>query len=271
MTLILLALAAGVLIGLSLGVLGGGGSILAVPAFLLLGQSPVQATTGSLVVVGVSALVGAVAAARAGTVLVGRGLAFGIAAVGGAVLGGKLSLRVPEQVLLLCFAGLLLVITALLVVRDHRSARAGAPVSDDAWHAGEPLLQVAPTFRCDCPRALVWLLAATGVGLLTGFLGVGGGFLVVPALVLALGVPQRIAGGTSLVVIAVTSATALAVRGGAGAAPDWPLVAVLAATAAVAALAGVRLAGRVDTRLLSRLFAALLVVVAVGVTAAALP
>ena len=84
------------------------------------------------------------------------------------------------------------------------------------------------------------LVTATVVGLLTGFLGVGGGFLVVPALVLALGLPMEFAAGTSLVVIAVTSAAALAVRTGTGIHPDWGLVALLTGAAVVGGYIGAR-------------------------------
>ena len=90
----------------------------------------------------------------------------------------------------------------------------------------DPIITFSPTFACQCPRALKVLVTATAVGLLTGFLGVGGGFLVVPALVLALALPMEYAAGTSLVVITVTSASALAVRAGVGAQPDWGLVAL---------------------------------------------
>ena len=100
---------------------------------------------------------------------------------------------------------------------------------------------------CDCPRAAKVLVTATAVGLLTGFLGVGGGFLVVPALVLALALPMTYAVGTSLVVITLTSAAALAVRAGVGTAPDWGLVAALTAASAAGGIAGARLADRIDT------------------------
>src|SRR5207342_423450 len=90
-----------------------------------------------------------------------------------------------------------------------------------------PIIAFSPDFACQCPRALKVLVTATVVGLLTGFLGVGGGFLVVPALVLALGLPMDLAAGTSLVVITLTSAAALAVRAGTGVHPDWGLVALL--------------------------------------------
>ena len=98
---LVLAVVAGALIGLSLGALGGGGSILAVPVLVYaLGQSPAQATTGSLVVVGVTSLVGAVTAHRAGNVLLARGVTFGVVAIGGAVAGARASAHVPEPVLL---------------------------------------------------------------------------------------------------------------------------------------------------------------------------
>ena len=95
---LLLAVAAGALIGLSLGALGGGGSILAVPVLVyLLDQSASQATTGSLVVVGVTSLIGAIAAHRAGNVLLGRGLVFGLVAIGGAVAGAEARTRLPTR------------------------------------------------------------------------------------------------------------------------------------------------------------------------------
>src|SRR5690606_3624359 len=123
MTLVL-AVVAGVLIGLSLGALGGGGSILAVPALLYLAdQSPSQATTGSLVVVGVTALIGAVAAGRTGHVMLGRGGVFGLVAVGGAVLGAKASARINEDVLLALFAALMLLVGVIMAVRQLHQGR----------------------------------------------------------------------------------------------------------------------------------------------------
>ena len=124
---ILLAVVAGALIGLSLGALGGGGSILAVPVLVYaLGESPAQATTGSLVVVGVTSLIGALTALRAGNVLLGRGVVFGLVAVGGAALGARASTQVPEPVLLAAFAALMLVVGGLMATRQVRAARAGA-------------------------------------------------------------------------------------------------------------------------------------------------
>ena len=187
---LLLAAAAGVLIGLSLGALGGGGSILAIPVLVYaLGQTPSQATTGSLVVVGVTSLISAVAAYRAGNVLLPRGITFGVLSIGGAAAGAKLSAHVSEPVLLAAFAGLMLVVGGLMAVRQLHtrpelqtegaserqlaavaSKRAGAAPAAGRSAAGngvgsslprarrplldDPIITFSPTFACQCPRAL---------------------------------------------------------------------------------------------------------------------
>ena len=262
---LLVTVAAGLLIGLALGALGGGGSVLAVPVLVyLLDQSAVQATTGSLVVVGVTSAVGAVTAHRAGAVLLARGATFGLVATGGATVGALGSSRVPEPVLLASFAGLLVVVAGVMVARqlssrreDERGGRSGAHRA----RFDDPILSISPSFLCPCPRALKVLVTATAVGLLTGFLGVGGGFLAVPALVLALALPMHYAAGTSLVVITITSVTALLVRSGTGPPPDWTLVGLLTAAAVVGGWTGARIATRLSTRRLQAVFTALLVVV----------
>jgi uncharacterized membrane protein YfcA len=278
----LVALLAGALIGLSLGALGGGGSILAVPVLVsLLGQTASQATTGSLVVVGVTSVVGALSAHRSGHVLVARGLGFGVVAIGGATLGAQASTHVSDEVLLAAFAALMLVVGAVMAVRQVQQVRerdrhcaAGSSPSQDhprRYALDDPIVTFSPTFACACPRALKVLLTATVVGLLTGFLGVGGGFLVVPALVLALGLPMTYAVGTSLVVISLTSAAALAVRVGVGVSPDWALVAALTGASVVGGLVGTRLAARVGTAKLSAAFTVLVLAVAGHTATQALP
>lgn len=266
-----LALVAGALIGLSLGALGGGGSILAVPVLFALGQTPTQATTGSLVIVGVTSLAGAVTAHRAGNVLLARGVTVGAVATGGAVAGARASAAVPEPVLMAAFAVLLLVVAGLMVARQWRNRGAPAGAHAARPQLDDPIITFSPTFMCQCPRAFKVLVTATAVGLLTGFLGVGGGFLVVPALVLALALPMGYAAGTSLVVITITSTTALATRAGTGLSPDWWLVAALTLTAVAGSIAGARLAARTDTRRLTVAFTALVVAVAAYTAARALP
>lgn len=256
------AIVAGLLIGLSLGALGGGGSILAVPVLVyLLDQSPVAATTGSLLIVGVSALTGALAAGRRGNVYVGRGVTFGLIGVIGAALGATWSVHVEPEVLLASFAALMFVVAAVMLARQLR------PGTDrDAAEVDGPLIAVSPTFMCNCPRALKVVVTAIGVGLLTGFFGVGGGFLVVPALVLALSLNMPVAVGTSLLVIAINSAAALFVRVGQGVDLDWAPVIALTVAAVAGSLAGARAAAHVNSKALGLAFSILLIGVA-GYTA----
>jgi uncharacterized membrane protein YfcA len=270
---LLVAAAAGALIGLSLGALGAGGSILAVPVLVhLLGQSASQATTGSLVVVGITSVAGAVAALRAGNVLLGRGVVFGAVAVGGAAAGAKLSTHVSDAVLLAAFAVLMLFVGGVMAVRQARHARARRHLAEVLRPSfDDPIISFREGFMCDCPRAVKVLVTATAVGMLTGFLGVGGGFLVVPALAVALAVPLRYAAGTSLVVMSLTSAAALAVRSGLGATPSWPPVLVLTAAAALGGVAGARLALRADTHQLAIAFTVLVLGVAAWTATRALP
>jgi uncharacterized membrane protein YfcA len=274
MVTLLLAVLAGALIGLSLGALGGGGSILAVPVLVyLLDQSASQATTGSLVVVGVTSLTGAVIAHRAGNVKLARGATFGLVAIGGAAAGARASSLVSESVLLGSFAALMLLVGGLMALRQVRhpshqpgdGAQAARPALDD------PIISLRQGFLCDCPRAVKVVVTATAVGLLTGFLGVGGGFLVVPALTLALALPMEYAAGTSLVVITLTSASALLVRAGAGATPDMDVVAALTAASTMGGILGARLADRTDTSRLAVAFTVLVLVVAAYTAARALP
>jgi uncharacterized membrane protein YfcA len=244
----LLAVLAGLLIGLSLGALGGGGSILTVPAMVyLLGQSPHQATTASLLVVGIAAVVGAAAHARAGRVRLRTGAIFGVLGIAGSYAGSRASAAVPADVLLAGFGLLMLAVAAVMIARRRGQGparRAAAPTGGTR-------------------HTILVAAAATGVGLITGFFGVGGGFVVVPALVLVLGFDMPTAAGTSLVVIAVNSAAALAARAGHGSLTlNWALVGAFTAAAVIGVLAGGRLAGRASPQRLSAAFTVLIVAVA---------
>lgn len=260
----LLAIPLGLLIGLALGALGGGGSILTVPALVyVLGQDPRAATTSSLLIVGTASLFALIPHARAGHVRVGQGLLFGALGTAGSFAGSALSARVPPQVLLTAFAALMLVVAALML-RHH-------DMGEQHERATEPIIRFRP-FAYDGARVAKVVLTATAVGLLTGFFGVGGGFALVPALVLVLGYPMPVAVGTSLLVIAVNSGTALAARIGMGVGDlDWTLIAVFTAAAMAGSLLGGRITARADPQHLSRAFAALLVVVALYTAARSLP
>jgi len=291
-----IAIPAGLLIGLSLGALGGGGSILTVPVLVyLLHQPPHAATAGSLLIVGITATAGMAAHQRAGRVRLAPGATFGVLGIAGAYAGTRLSSSIQPDLLLALFAALMLVAAAAMARRRRGAAGQHVPAtaSPPAPHeAAVPVdlgvsssRAVAVTATLDRPavavrtqapsvagrrpggtaavrQGLKVVAAATGVGLLTGFFGVGGGFVIVPALVLALGFEMPIAVGTSLLVIAINSAAALAARLGGHVQLDWPLLGVFILAALAGTLAGNRVASRVDASRLTAAFTILLVAVA---------
>ena len=264
----LLVVPVALLIGLSLGALGGGGSILTVPALVyLLGQDPRLATTSSLVIVGLTSLVALIPHARRGNVRFGQGLAFGALGTAGSFAGAAASGLVPPAVLLSAFAALMVLVAVLMLRRSFRRSRAAESAG---MAAGPPMLTLRP-FTVDGPRVAKIVLTATGVGLLTGFFGVGGGFALVPALVLALSFEMPVAVGTSLLVIAVNSGTALAARASSGVQIDWAVVATFTAVAIVGSLVGGRIAGRVSPQHLTRAFAVLLIAVAAYTAVRSIP
>jgi uncharacterized protein len=237
----LIAIPFGVAIGLLLGLLGGGGSILTVPVLVyVLGEPVKDATTESLLIVGVTALAGAFAAARARRVCWRVGLAFAGAGAFGSLGGTALNRVVDARALLLGFA-LLLLAAAFAMLRGRTSSASRPAPVHVAWG-----------------RVLV---AGTATGVLTGFFGVGGGFVIVPALMLAVGLPLTAAIGTSLLVIALTSAVALGAHLASGGI-DVPLSAAFASAAIAGAIAGTHLQGRIPERVLRSAFAALMIAVA---------
>jgi uncharacterized protein len=248
----LLALPLGLLIGVSLGALGGGGSILTVPALVyVIGENPRNATSASLVIVGVTALTGTIGYARSRRVRWGPGLVFGVVGIGGSLLGSDLNKLVNQNVLLLAFAGLMLLAAGAML---QRSARATSVQPSAPRAVGDGLTA----------KRLVGVAAVgTVVGFMTGFFGVGGGFVVVPGLVLALGFGMPEAVGTSLLVIALNSVVALAARGGVTAV-DWHVVIPFTAAAMAGSVVGGGLAARMPASALERSFAGLLVLVSVS-------
>ncbi len=256
----LLASPLGFLIGVSLGALGGGGSILAVPVLIFVaGQDPAAATTTSLVVVGVGSLIGAYGHWRAGRVRVAHGLTFGFVGIAGSLAGSALNRRLDGDVLLLAFSGLILIAAWRIVVGCPSCTRSGEAralaATNDHGTPSDRRRIATPT------RIVEIIVAGTAVGFLTGLFGVGGGFVIVPALALVLEFPMGAAIGTSLLVIAVNSAVALAARAGSGSI-DWGTTLVFTATAVAGVGAGKRLADRLEPESMQRGFAILLVAVA---------
>lgn len=236
-----LEIALGFAIGLSLGLLGGGGSILTVPALVyLVGQSPQAAITTSLAIVGANSIVGANFHRRQGTLNWHVALLFGGAGMLVSYVAAGMSRNwLSPTALLVAFAGLMIVI-GLLMLRPPPAATVG-------------------DVQLQWP---VVLASGAGVGLLTGILGVGGGFLIVPALVMLIGLPMAQAVGTSLLVIAMNSAAGFLGHLGEGAF-DWALVIVFVTAGLAGTYTGSRLAGRLPAARLRRLFALFVIVLGV--------
>jgi uncharacterized membrane protein YfcA len=239
---LLLSLALSSLIGVSLGLLGGGGSILALPVLVYVAGLEVHAAVGaSLAIVGATALVGGLVHARHGRADLRAAALFGAAGMMGAPLGAQATPLVPGRVLLLLFAALMLVVSGFML-RGRPPARAARP------------------HRAAVP------LAGFGVGLLTGFLGVGGGFLIVPALLLLADLPIHRAVGSSLLVIAANSAAGVAGHLRLGRMP-LGLTAAFTAAAILGAFVGVRAGAGLDPGRLRRAFAVFVLLVGIALLA----
>jgi uncharacterized membrane protein YfcA len=222
-----------VAIGISLGFFGGGGSILTVPLLVyVFGLEPRTAIASSLLIVGTASLSGAVRHWLAGNVRLGAALAFGLAGMAGAFVGGRAGGYLDGSLLLLLFAAMM-ILTALAMWRGRK-----APLGHTTGH-----------------RATGRLAAqGFGVGLFTGLVGAGGGFLIVPALALFAGLPLHVAVGTSLCVIVLNSLAGFAGYAG-HVVLDYTLIGVVTAAAIAGSFVGVWLARRVDPTRLRRAFA----------------
>lgn len=237
---ILIDLMLGFAIGLSLGFLGGGGSILTVPALVyIVGQSPQAAVTASLMIVGANAAIGAFFHRTQATLNWKVALLFGGVGMVTAYFAAGVSKFLPPTVLLILF-GLLMLTVGGWMVFSRPPAQSGN--GGLGW--------------------LVTILSGAGVGILTGFLGVGGGFLIVPALVMLVGLPIRQAVGTSLIVIAMNSLAGL--LGHLNGVPiDLAVVALFVVAGVVGSLSGARLTRIVKPEQLRTSFAIFVVLLAV--------
>ncbi len=298
-----LAIPLGVLIGVSLGALGGGGSILTVPALVYaLGQGTHAATTGSLIIVGITSLAGMVAHMRAGRVQFRAGMAFGVLGVAGSYLGSRASASVDPNALLVGFS-VLMMVAAISMLRRRKATSGGAPSgagfagsdstaevvalpvggpggrgrsSGSVTTGGVTGGEVVATLDAEAEvrggiSVLRVLVAATVVGLVTGFFGVGGGFVVVPALVLALRFDMPQAVGTSLLVIAINSASALVSRLSGHPHIDAAVLVPFTLAAIAGTVFGSRLASRLRPERLVGAFTVLLVVIAIYTASRSLP
>ena len=240
---LLIGLSLGLAVGLILGTVGAGGSILAVPVLVFGADLSVQEAAGTaLIIVGASAILGAYIHHRAGRTQVKTGLTLGGSGIGGAVLGSWVHTLAAEDLILLLLALLILVAATIIALRVPKPEAERTPGTHFGW-----------------PKMLA---VGTTLGVATGFFGIGGGFLIIPTLVLGLGLPMRLAVGTSLLVISINSAAGTvghfafgSINLGAG----GPIL----VGALIGALTGTRLGGRADENWLRVAFATLLYGVAV--------
>jgi uncharacterized membrane protein YfcA len=236
------ALGFGSLIGFSLGALGAGGSILTVPILVYAMGVPVQGATGtSLAIVGLNAATGALDHLRRGRSLLRTGLAFGVSGVLGAFAGVWLNHQLRGELIMVLFSVLMLA-AAVSMLRRRPATATGVSFEE----------------RCKAAGCVRLVLVGVGVGFLTGFFGVGGGFLIVPALVLLLGLPMHLAVGTSLVAISLNALWGLIGNLQLGTL-DWTLTLLFAVGGVIGVLSGGKLAGRLPDRVLRTAFAAVVV------------
>ncbi|MFD3658169.1 sulfite exporter TauE/SafE family protein [Streptomyces sp. NPDC058620] len=242
-----LVIVASLFVGVSLGILGGGGSILTVPILVYLaGQGTKEAIATSLFVVGVTSIAALIPHARAHRVRWRTGLLFGAFGMVGAYGGGRVAEYIPGTALLVAFA-LMMLATAVAMLRKPSRRTESKP-----RHRDHPVKRIAV-------EGLV-------VGAVTGLVGSGGGFLVVPALAILGGLPMSIAVGTSLLVISMKSFAGLAGHLS-GVQIDWGLALIVTAAAIVGSLLGARLAGRIPQDTLRAVFGWFVVVMGVFVLA----
>lgn len=241
-------------IGMAVGLLGGGGSILTTPLLVyLVGFDAKQAITASLFVVAVTSVFGLIGHARAGRVIWRTGLIFGAAGMVGAFVGGQIGQHLPGPLLLAAFS-VMMGLTAVAMIRGRKKVKGHGP------HKGLPVFRI--------------LLDGLIVGFVTGLVGAGGGFLVVPALALLGGLPMPNAVATSLLVVAMKSFSGFfgyLLQFGNGSLVsinpeteiNWPITLIITGGAVIGALIGSRLVGRIHPDKLRKAFGWFVLVMAV--------
>jgi uncharacterized membrane protein YfcA len=235
------AIGSGALIGLVLGATGGGGSLLAIPLLVYgLGMKVQPATVLSLIVVAASALIGVYQRRQSGEVKVKPALIFSITGAAGAWVGAFGHRFVREETVLLLF-GVVMIVAAWRMWRSSGQS--------DSRFTGESCAERFPR-SCWIKVSLIGVV----VGLLTGFFGVGGGFVIVPALALVLGFPMRMAVSTSLLIIALVAIGGLAGHLHTGQ-MDWPLIGLLLLGSVIGMTGGSWVAHQVSSATLAKSFA----------------
>jgi uncharacterized protein len=246
-------LAAG--IGISLGLIGGGGSILAVPTLVyVMGVPPKSAIAMSLAIVGTVSLLGAIPHWKLGNIQLKTAAAFGLSTMVGAYAGARLATLpfITGTIQMLLFATMMLLAAGFMIGKSSRSAPPPPMEGPDLTLYPKPV----------CKYCWLWLVTeGIGVGALTGLVGVGGGFAIVPALVLLANIPMKQAIGTSLVIIFLNSVAGFLGYFG-HVALNWNLIASFMVAASLGTVAGAYLVRFVKARHLQKAFGYFLLVMA---------
>ena len=230
----------GATVGATLGLIGAGGAILAVPGLVaILGLSATAATTSSTIIVGSAALAGALRRRNTGTVDIKFGLIFSTVGIFGTFIGTLLLRVIPENLIMIGFAVIMFGAGYAMCCREN------------------------PEPKAEKPKWQLVVVAATFVGILTGLFGIGGGFLIVPALILFLRVPTKVAAGTSLVAITVNSLIAFVLRYEFWDQIPVAEVSVFTISAISASLILSPIAGKLNAKLLQKIFSVIIVLVAI--------
>ncbi len=230
----------GAIVGATLGLIGAGGAILAVPGLVaVLGLSATAATTSSAIIVGSAALAGALRRRNTGTVNVKIGLTFSAVGIFGTYIGTLLLSVIPENLIMVIFAVLMFGAGYAMCCREN------------------------PEPTSEKPKWLLVVIAATLIGILTGLLGIGGGFLIVPALIVFLRVPTKVAAGTSLVAITANSLIAFLMRYEFWDQIPVAEVAIFTVSAISASLILSPIAGRLNAKVLQKIFSVVIILVAI--------
>lgn len=249
----LLLVPLGAAIGMLVAAFGAGGSLVTLPVLVgFLGLTPFAATTASLIITGTTAASGLITPARGGRVAWRVGLVLAVLGIPAAWLGARWAAAADPTVLLAGFAALVLAAAAGMAMQRSRT--------DVADRITGRILRCPAWTWCRAAEVARWVALATVVGLLTGVFGVGGGFIVVPALVIVVGLAPHTAVGTSLLVIALNSAVGLAARWGAPV--DWAVVVPLASGGVIGAILGARWTARLPEQQLRKAFTMMLILVA---------
>lgn len=262
--MIVITLLAGSLVGFSLGLTGGGGAIFAVPLLVYLIGLPTREAVGvSLLTIGATSLVGFLYRARKGQVEMLTGVVFALAGMIGAPIGSKIADAVPENILIVLFSILMIAIAGRMAWKA-KTPSSQLPILPHRDDDPGPTCKRDPEgkLRMTSPCAILLAVVGLGAGVLTGMFGVGGGFIIVPALVTFAGMGMQRAIGTSLLVITLVSVSGVVSQIAGGRNLSVEIASFFTLGSVLGLFAGTALATRLAGPVLQRLFAVAILAVA---------